>query len=56
MTKQQIIDALANRYSDADPIQLRRFVDSGWDGDLNADGLEVMAEAWAQGLDALRDP
>jgi carbon storage regulator len=48
MTKQQIMDNLTMRFPDADPKQLRRFVDSGWDGDVNVDGLKVIAEAWAE--------
>jgi hypothetical protein len=48
MAKKQIIDNLLNRFPDADPNQLCRFVNSRWDGDVSADDMELIAEAWTQ--------
>lgn len=56
MTKQQTIDLLSRRFESADLDQLRRFVDSGWDGDTTPDDFEVMAAAWLEGLEGPDGP
>jgi hypothetical protein len=35
----------------ADPKNLLAFVESGWDGDVDAGGLDVMASAFMEGED-----
>jgi hypothetical protein len=56
MTKQETIDLLAKRFPKADPEQIRRYVETGWDGDTPPDDFEIMAEAWLQALEGPDGP
>jgi hypothetical protein len=50
-TKEETIAKLAQWFPNADSKNLRAFVDSGWDGDVDAAGLDVMASAFQEGED-----
>ena len=50
-TKEEAIAKLAQWFPKADRENLRAFVDSGWDGDVDAGGLDVMASAFQEGED-----
>jgi hypothetical protein len=47
-TKEEAIAKLAQWFPKADRKNLRAFVDSGWDGDVDAGGLDVMASAYSE--------
>jgi hypothetical protein len=49
--RQEVIRALGSRFPSADLVQLRAFVDSGFDGDIDKDLFETMAAAWNAGRD-----
>jgi hypothetical protein len=50
-TKEEAIAKLAQLFPKADPKNLLAFVESGWDGDVDAGGLDVMASAFMEGED-----
>jgi hypothetical protein len=47
--KDEAIAKLAQWFPKADRCNLAAFVDSGWDGDVDAGGLDVMASAFNEG-------
>lgn len=48
--KDQVVAELAKRFPDADPgpAGLWGFVNAGWDGEVDAQGLENWASAWEE--------
>jgi hypothetical protein len=48
-TKEEVIAVLARWFPLADLSNLKAFVESGWDGDVDAGGLDVMASAFKEG-------
>ena len=47
-TKEEAIAKLAKWFPKADLKSLRAFVDSVWDGDVDAGALDVMASAYSE--------
>ena len=54
--RQEVVRALGSRFPCADLVQLRAFVDSGYDGDIDENLFDAMAAAWIEGQTAQEGP